>query len=550
MIEVGMEWQVIDTPIQLKEVSAPATPFAGKVKLYAKDKSSVSGLYWMDDAGAEYDLGQITSVSGTANRLTYWSSATALGSMAAGTSGQFLKSAGSSAVPAWAAPDHGSELGGLTDDDHTQYALLAGRSGGQTLIGGTASGNNLKFSSSSHGTKGGIFLGDTGASASIHPTITGNYNQVYKNATAEGTELQIANNAVADAAAIGALSFGTHGASNSDKRAALISCKLSGLGSTHPAGQLEFYTRIAGGTTFNTNLILSATGALGVGGANYGTSGQALVSAGSAAVPVWTSLDHGTHLAGLADDDHTQYVLRSILTTNGDLFTRTAGAIARLGIGSDGDVLTVSSGAPAWAVSSAGMSIGGTVTSGTANRILYVGAGPVLAESANLTFDGSDFALGSGIRARMASQNRFRFLNSMARAYRITSNQTIANNTRTIMLFNTEEFDTDTIHDNSSSSGRLTAKLAGKYIATCSIRWASNSTGGRLATIKKNGTTNVSEHSQYNLSGNHLLLTGSPVIVSMAVNDYIEVEVFQDSGGDLDVVLDDRTQFAMAYIGE
>lgn len=33
--------------------------------------------------------------------------------------------------------DHGN-LAGLTDDDHTQYGLLAGRSGGQTLIGGDA----------------------------------------------------------------------------------------------------------------------------------------------------------------------------------------------------------------------------------------------------------------------------------------------------------------------------------------------------------------------------------------------------------------------------
>lgn len=36
--------------------------------------------------------------------------------------------------------DHGS-LAGLTDDDHTIYALLAGRAGGQIQIGGTASGN-------------------------------------------------------------------------------------------------------------------------------------------------------------------------------------------------------------------------------------------------------------------------------------------------------------------------------------------------------------------------------------------------------------------------
>jgi len=54
--------------------------------------------------------------------------------------------------------DHGG-LTGLTDDDHTQYALLLGRSGGQALIGGTGSGDNLTLSSTSHGTKGSIIFG-------------------------------------------------------------------------------------------------------------------------------------------------------------------------------------------------------------------------------------------------------------------------------------------------------------------------------------------------------------------------------------------------------
>lgn len=49
-------------------------------------------------------------------------------------------------------------------DPHAQYALLSGRSGGQHLRGGTGSGNSLQLSSTSHGTKGGIFLG----SASVY----------------------------------------------------------------------------------------------------------------------------------------------------------------------------------------------------------------------------------------------------------------------------------------------------------------------------------------------------------------------------------------------
>jgi hypothetical protein len=66
-------------------------------------------------------------------------------------------------------------------------------------------------------------------------------------------------------------------------------------------------------------------------------------------------IDHGL-LGGLADDDHTQYVLRSILTTNGDLFVRLAGVVDRLGVGAspDGYVLTLASGLPSWAAAASG----------------------------------------------------------------------------------------------------------------------------------------------------------------------------------------------------
>jgi hypothetical protein len=56
--------------------------------------------------------------------------------------------------------DHGS-ISGLGDDDHTQYLLLLGRSGGQSIIGGTASGNNLTLESTSNASKGKILTKDT-----------------------------------------------------------------------------------------------------------------------------------------------------------------------------------------------------------------------------------------------------------------------------------------------------------------------------------------------------------------------------------------------------
>lgn len=56
-----------------------------------------------------------------------------------------------------------SSLNGLTagDSGHTQFALLAGRVGGQKLVGGTASGENLTLESTSDATKGQILARDT-----------------------------------------------------------------------------------------------------------------------------------------------------------------------------------------------------------------------------------------------------------------------------------------------------------------------------------------------------------------------------------------------------
>jgi len=61
--------------------------------------------------------------------------------------------------------DHGT-LTGLADDDHLQYALLAGRVGGQTLNGGTAAGDDLSLHGSTTN-DGDIFLNVGGGKVGI-----------------------------------------------------------------------------------------------------------------------------------------------------------------------------------------------------------------------------------------------------------------------------------------------------------------------------------------------------------------------------------------------
>jgi hypothetical protein len=54
--------------------------------------------------------------------------------------------------------DHGAALNGLTDDDHSIYALLAGRSGGQILRGGTDDGDDLTLAATTNANGGTIFF--------------------------------------------------------------------------------------------------------------------------------------------------------------------------------------------------------------------------------------------------------------------------------------------------------------------------------------------------------------------------------------------------------
>lgn len=82
MLEIGTEWILNTSPQRFKETTAPAAIEVppDTLSLYAKDRSGVSGLYWMNDAGTEFDLAAMTTGTGAAGRVTFWSSVTALSS--------------------------------------------------------------------------------------------------------------------------------------------------------------------------------------------------------------------------------------------------------------------------------------------------------------------------------------------------------------------------------------------------------------------------------------------------------------------------------------
>jgi hypothetical protein len=67
---------------------------------------------------------------------------------------------------------HGT-LTGLAGDDHTIYALLAGRNGGQVLIGGTASGDDLTLQSTSNAARGTVKITDIVTSTTERSFLVG-----------------------------------------------------------------------------------------------------------------------------------------------------------------------------------------------------------------------------------------------------------------------------------------------------------------------------------------------------------------------------------------
>ena len=116
------------------------------------------------------------------------------------------------------------------------------------------------------------------------------------------------------------------------------------------------------------------------------------------------------------------------------------------------------------------------------------------------------------------------------------SNQSIANGVTTKVNFDTENFDTDTIHDTSTNNTRLTATTAGKYIIVASVRWASNATGRRSIFFLLNNATELAEKQLDEAEAAQVLTQGLVSAEDLAANDYVELLVYQDSGGALNVI--------------
>lgn len=137
-----------------------------------------------------------------------------------------------------------------------------------------------------------------------------------------------------------------------------------------------------------------------------------------------------------------------------------------------------------------------------------------------------------------------------ARVYRST-NQSVGSSSYPVNIsFSATRWDTDTMWS-SGSPTRLTVHTAGKYLATAGVEFAGSSAGtSRQLQLRVNAATIIAM-SSHGPIGTATINMNASAVWDFAINDYVEVIAYQDSGAAINVLTDAAfsPEFSMAKIG-
>lgn len=233
-------------------------------------------------------------------------------------------------------------------------------------------------------------------------------------------------------------------------------------------------------------------------------------------------------------------------TTLGDLAysSATANTNTRLPVGTNGQVLAVVAGVPAWQNGTtgdiegvtAGVGISGGGTSGTVTvtnsmATAITTAGDLIKGTGSGTFD--RLGIGSTGQVLTVASGAPSWATPAAPSFSgvalLGNDPSISAATRTVLAWDSETFDTDGYHSNVTNNSRITipSGKAGKYYISHGAYWNSGTTR-TIVRILKNGT------SQRDMQwfGNGSSEFGSVIFayLDLAVGDYIQIDVYNTSG--------------------
>ena len=139
---------------------------------------------------------------------------------------------------------------------------------------------------------------------------------------------------------------------------------------------------------------------------------------------------------------------------------------------------------------------------------------------------------------------------SGARVYR-TANQSISSGSEVVVTFPsgsaTEDFDTDSYHDMSTNTGRLTAPYDAYYLMSCSAEFGTG-TGFREAKIRLNGTTVIASERVERASGGSSTSMGTSTPYFLEAGDYVELLVRHDHTSSLNINAGENTFLSMVAL--
>ncbi len=242
------------------------------------------------------------------------------------------------------------------------------------------------------------------------------------------------------------------------------------------------------------------SGALTIGILNGTTSNLGAVQLSDSTSSTSTTLAATANAVKTTYDLANGAIAKSIVDAKGDIVAATAAdTVSRLGVGANGTVLT------------------------------------------------ADSAEATGLKWATPASSTPTFVG--ASAYK-TTNQTATNNTYTNITFDAENFDTDGFHSNVTNNTRMTVPSgkAGKYLLSGFVAYGSNSSGVRLVRLQKNGSTfNYFSSAPFSGDTNTVNLN---YVIDLAVGDYIELNAYQSSGGNLSIESSSQyTTFQVSYLG-
>jgi hypothetical protein len=166
------------------------------------------------------------------------------------------------------------------------------------------------------------------------------------------------------------------------------------------------------------------------------------------------------------------------------------------------------------------------------------------------TWATNDSLSASTLNTHLRDNLGFLYTRPAARVYN-TASQSIATATFVALTFNSERFDTDSMHSTVTNTGRLTATTAGIYLAGGNILFAANATGVRGLGIRGNGVTLLAlqaTNARTDGAGTYLSVS---TLYQFSAGDYVELVAWQNSGSALNSTVEsgNTPEFWATFIG-